>query len=129
MSSEDKESWERIGQHVIRTLERMEEKMDSLEEKINESNLDTHVEITALKVKAAVWGTIAGLIASAIISIFVGYIVYNITKGPQFNMYLPPKQQQEVPSHTHDGPVGHTDLLCPRDNERLFSIDGRTFIV
>ena len=69
--SEDKESWERIGQHVIKTLERMEEKIESLDEKMNSSNLDTHVEITTLKVKAGLWGTIAGIITSAIVSIVV----------------------------------------------------------
>lgn len=125
MSNEDKESWERIGQHVIKTLERMEEKIESLEEKINESNLDTHVEITALKVKAGLWGTIAGVIASAVISILVGYIVYNVTKGPQA-LHSHPPTQIPAQSQSYQPEQG---MISPRDNERLFSIQGRTFVV
>lgn len=130
MSNEDKESWDRIGQHVIISLKRMEEKIDSLEDKLNESNLDTHVEITALKVKAGLWGTIAGIIAGAIVSIVVGYIVYGLTKAPHNTpqIHLHPQVPAPTKQDDRDNSLGHS-ILCPRDNERLFSIDGRYFIV
>jgi tetrahydromethanopterin S-methyltransferase subunit B len=72
-------SWEAWGNHVLTTLEKLENKVDKLEEKISEQRENTVVEIATLKAKAGVWGTIAGVIASFITSLIVGLLVYNLT--------------------------------------------------
>ena len=74
-------SWEAWGNHVLTTLEKLENKVDKLEDKIGKQREQTVVDIATLKAKAGVWGSVAGVIASLITSLIVGLLVYNLTHG------------------------------------------------
>lgn len=86
-------SWEAWGNHVLTTLEKLEGKVDKLEEKIQKEREQTVIEIATLKAKAGVWGTIAGVIASFVTSLIVGLLVYQMTHGHVEKNYSPPPPQ------------------------------------
>lgn len=77
----DDVSWEAWGNHVLLTLEKLEDKVDKLEDKISGHRENTVVEIATLKAKAGVWGSVAGVIASLVVSVVAGFIVYSLTQG------------------------------------------------
>lgn len=103
----ENQSWEAWANHVLRTLEKLETKVDSLEKRMAQNNLESKVDITAIKAKAGVWGIIAGFIASIITTIIAGLFVWNLTHGvmnkspvvpnPQgasIEYVLPPKEDE-----------------------------------
>ena len=73
--SENNQGWESWSNHVLMTLEKLEKKVDFLENRINKNNLDAQIEIVFIKAKAGVWGMIAGFIISTIVSIIIGILV------------------------------------------------------
>lgn len=103
-------SWDSWGNHVLTTLEKLEEKVDKLEDRITAERLDTVTEIVTLKTKAGIWGSVAGIFASLFVSIVAGFLVYNLTVGsvnkqdttpikPQNSIgyVLPPRSEKEDP--------------------------------
>lgn len=98
-------SWEAWGNHVLTTLEKLENKVDKLEDKIGKQREQTVVEIATLKAKAGVWGSVAGVIASFITSLLVGLIIYNLTHAPV----------KKETIHTHpDSPLA--SMIPPRED-------------
>jgi hypothetical protein len=71
--------WDAWGNHVLTTLEKLEKKVDVLEDKVGLHREQTLVDIATLKAKAGVWGSVAGVIASLITSLIVGLLVYQLT--------------------------------------------------
>jgi hypothetical protein len=59
--------WDEWGKHVLKEIGRQDECIIELEKKVQ----DTQVEIAMLKVKAGVWGLIAGLIPSVFALIYI----------------------------------------------------------
>lgn len=98
--ADNNQGWESWSNHVLLTLEKLEKKVDTVENRINENNLDTQVEIVSIKAKAAVWGVIAGFVVSAIVSIVVGVLVYQLTVGLHSN---PETQKNLQPKPTING--------------------------
>lgn len=84
--SDNNQGWESWSNHVLLTLEKLEKKVDFLENRINKNNLDAQVEIVFIKTKAGVWGMIAGFVVSTIVSIVIGVLVYQLTIGYNKNM-------------------------------------------
>lgn len=103
------QDWESWGNHVIKTIEKLEDKVDKLEDKIAAQRIETNTELITLKTKAGVIGTVAGIVASAIVSIVVGVMVYQMTIG--YN-----KQNRTV---VPTSPAAYHYVLPPRENEQL----------
>ena len=74
-------SWEAWGNHVLTTMEKLETRIDKVEDKQNRQREQTLVDIATLKAKAGIWGSIAGIIASFVTSLIVGLLVYGLTHG------------------------------------------------
>jgi hypothetical protein len=83
-------SWEAWGNHVLTTMEKLEVRIDKVEEKMGKQREQTLVDIATLKAKAGIWGSIAGVIASFITSLIVGLLVYNLTHAAVDDKYTPP---------------------------------------
>ena len=62
-------------------MEKLENRVDKIEDKQNKQREQTIFDIATLKAKAGVWGSVAGVIASFITSVIVGLLVYNLTHG------------------------------------------------
>lgn len=89
--------WESWGNYVLKTLEKLEEKVDILESKISENNLEANKDLVELKVKVGVVAAIAGIIASGVTSIIVGLFIYYVTtKKPDVE---PPKSNNAYIEH------------------------------
>jgi len=101
-------SWEAWGNHVLTTLEKLENKVDKLEDKIGKQRESTVVEIATLKAKAGVWGSIAGVIASFITSLLVGLLVYQLTHGGH--------ERKTIPTQSHNQPTAAQIALPPRED-------------
>lgn len=70
--------WKEWGNYVLKTLDKVEKKIDNLECNFNKYKVEINTEIIRLKTKAAVWGSIAGFLFSAIVSFGVlvgGHVV------------------------------------------------------
>lgn len=74
-----KGGWSEWSNHVLLTLEKLEKKVDKLEENIHQDKLDTQRELVTLNTKASILGSIAGVITSLIVTVIAGLIIYNIT--------------------------------------------------
>ena len=72
------DGWESWSKYVIKSIEKLESKVDSMESQMHQDKLDIKEDIITLKTKASFWGSVSGIIVSAVISILVGVIVYNI---------------------------------------------------
>ena len=75
------DGWKQWSQSVKESLEKLEKKVDKLEDRITKHREESLVELSTLKAKAGIMGMIAGLITSTIMSIIVGLIVYHLTIG------------------------------------------------
>ncbi len=63
----DTNSWEKWGMHIKLELERFEIAINNMATKIE----DLHIDVSALKIKAGVWGLIGGLIPAVILVLIV----------------------------------------------------------
>ena len=107
--SNNNQGWESWSNHVLMTLEKLEKKVGIIENRINENNLDTQVEIVSIKARSAVWGMIAGFVISTVVSIIIGILVYQLTtgfNGSSVKTNLTPKD-----------PVGGAHLIIPERRE------------
>jgi len=100
------QGWESWSNHVLMTLEKLEKKVDVVDQRINDTNLTTQVEIVSIKSKAAVWGLVAGFMISTVVSIFVGVLVYQLTMGSSST------RNNKLPINNSSGIY----MLLPRDN-------------
>ena len=109
--SENNQGWESWSNHVLMTLEKLEKKVDFLENRINKNNLDAQIEIVFIKAKAGVWGMIAGFVISTIVSIIIGILVYQLTTG-----YTPIEKMSIIPSSTSE-----IYMIIPKQEDILLS--------
>jgi predicted secreted Zn-dependent protease len=72
-------SWDEWGRHVLQELKRHDKNHEKLvrevadaEDRIKERIQSLHADITTLKAKAAIWGSIAGTIVACLVSAIVG---------------------------------------------------------
>lgn len=107
MSDKNGASWEAWGNHVLTTIEKLEAKVDKLEDKQAKQREQTLVDIATLKAKAGVWGSVAGVIASLITSLIVGLLVYNLTHTTADKKYVP-RPSSNIPPAAH--------MLPPRED-------------
>lgn len=101
MTEENKDitqnGWESWGKYVLKTLEKLEDKVNTLEDRINENNLESKTDLVELKTKAGIVAAIAGIIASGITSLIVALFMYYIThKQPTMDL---PKTQKSYIEH------------------------------
>lgn len=112
-------SWEAWGNHVLTTLEKLENKVDKLEDKIGKQREQTLVDIATLKAKAGVWGSIAGVIASFITSLIVGLLVYNLTHTKVESQRPLQEPLQQTPAAAvlppREDPLAHFNLRIEGD--------------
>ena len=73
--AQEENGWKEWRNYVLNTLDKMENRQDKLENE-NQSNA---ISIAKLSTKATVYGTIAGLVTSAILSLIVGFALFHIT--------------------------------------------------
>ena len=85
-STEINGSWKSWGNYVIQTMNRLETKIDKVNEKyetIKNREHDNEIEIVRLKTKSAIWGALSGLVGSIIITLIIslsaGFIVDKIS--------------------------------------------------
>lgn len=76
------EGWDEWGNYVLKTMEKIEHRVEKCEETVSSNKLENQKDIIELRVKAAIYGAISGIIISAITTIFTGYILYNLTRNP-----------------------------------------------
>ena len=103
----ENQSWEAWANHVLKTLEKLEDKVGSLEQRLSDNNLESKVEITEIKAKAGVWGVIAGFVASVITAIVAGLIIWSATSGAIQDRHTLPVE----------GGAKMEYVLPPRENE------------
>lgn len=88
VSMEDKDKlisekgWDSWGNYVLKTLEKVEEKVDTLEDKINSNNLSARTDLVELKTKAGIIAAISAIIASGVTSLIVGLLIYYLSHKP-----------------------------------------------
>lgn len=63
----EKNGWQEWRQYVLLEIKRLSTNQEKLEEKSNAYELNTSVELSRLKVWAAVYGAAAGIIAGVIL--------------------------------------------------------------
>lgn len=73
--------WKDWSVYVIKTIEKLEVQISQLETKLTSINLNIQTEITKLKSSSRVTAAIGGIIASIIVSVVSGYLVYAITES------------------------------------------------
>jgi hypothetical protein len=73
--------WRQWSQGVQDSMKTLENRVSELDKKVNGHREESLINITTLKVKAGLMGTIAGVIASAIMSVLVGFVIYQLTTG------------------------------------------------
>lgn len=102
------DGWKQWSQNVMDSMRKLEKKVEDLEDKVQGHREETLVDVATLKVKAGLMGTVAGLVASAIMSILVGFLVYQITTG-----HLAFDRETRQP--TEPNPISY--VLPPRDEK------------
>ena len=63
-------NWGKWQNHVLAELRRLNTNMESFESKNNEDHKDIFTTLATLKVKAGIWGALAGLIPGMLILIW-----------------------------------------------------------
>ncbi len=78
----DVESWPEYRRLVLAELVRLNTSMELLDAKFDKREIEHHkdmatiqADVLALKIKAGMWGAVAGLIGSAVVSVVVTFIV------------------------------------------------------
>ncbi len=92
--------WDAWGNHVLATLEKLENKVDGLEDKMSSQHEQTVVDIATLKAKAGIWGSVGGVIASLITSLIVGLLVFQLTHGQKNNQIQANPQKTTTPAES-----------------------------
>lgn len=72
MSQEEYNSWKEWRNYVLNMLEKLEHRVSDVEKQ----DIDNKIEITRIITKSKVYGSIFGLLASAILSLIVGLVIY-----------------------------------------------------
>jgi len=75
-STDDWNSW---SMYLIKSIESLQERADSLEEEVHEINLEFQKELTKLKVYSKVASVIYSLVSAILISVIAGVITYHVT--------------------------------------------------
>ena len=84
--------WEDWSKFVIFSINKMWEKMDSIEKNLNKTKMDIQRDIVTLQVKSYIWGSIGGVIVSLLVAVLAGVLVYNITTTDIDDAMLKPNQ-------------------------------------
>lgn len=74
-------SWDQWSTFVLRTIEKLEERVDMIEQSLHKTELEIQKELVQLKTKASFAGALFGLVTSIIVSIVSGLILFAITTG------------------------------------------------
>lgn len=104
------EGWKQWSAQVKESLDKLEGKVDILENRITKHREEFLVETTTLKVKAGVVGTIAGIVAGLITSIIGGLIVYQLTVANHTKMK---PDTHSHPKTTVEQPLGMMPSKLP----------------
>jgi hypothetical protein len=62
------ESWPEYRRLVLQGLKDLTKDVENLNEKVDKMRLQFTVDITTLKVRAGMWGTVGGLVISLVVS-------------------------------------------------------------
>jgi len=83
------EGWKQWSGNVKESLQKLERKVDKLEDKITKHREESLIEVSTLKAKAGIMGMIAGFVVSTIMSIIIGLLVWQLTVGynPTYRVY------------------------------------------
>jgi len=76
--AQEENGWKEWRNYVLTTLDKMEDRQD----KLDNDNKENTINIAKLSTKATIYGTIAGLVTSAILSLVVGFLLFHITGSP-----------------------------------------------
>ena len=98
------EGWKQWSQNVKDTLDKLENKVGKLEDRITKHREESLVEVSTLKVKAGLMGMIAGVIGSAVMSVVIGLTIYHFGVGGKQQIYTAP---QPAPPSTTEQPLGY----------------------
>ena len=79
--SSDGNGWQRWKIYVLETIDKIEVKVDNIEERRKNCQLWCTQEITKLKVKSSLWGAIAGFVVSLILTLVLSLSAGFITKN------------------------------------------------
>lgn len=77
------EGWKQWSANVKDSLDKLEVKVDRLEDKITKHREESLVEVSTLKAKAGIIGMIAGFVVSTFMSVIIGLLVWQLTVGTQ----------------------------------------------
>lgn len=96
--TESNDTWNEWGKHVLKTLEKLDTKLEEVEKTINTNHTNTQVELATLKIQASLIGIAAGAIVSIAISLVSGFILYKMTESnkPQIPDPHPHSQIQQM---------------------------------
>ena len=104
------DGWKQWSKSVKESLEKLEKKVDKLEDKITIHREESLVEVSTLKAKAGIMGMITGFVVSTVMSLIIGILVWQLTVG-NHPIYQP--SNYDIPFKP-DGAVGY--VLPPRDD-------------
>lgn len=74
MANGNDNGWKEWSKHILKELERLNKAI----ERIDKSNVHRDIELATLKVKAGIWGGLAGLIGAVAIALI--YIIKTVFK-------------------------------------------------
>ncbi len=98
--------WSKWKVYVLETIDKIEEKVDKVEDQRRKCQLECTQELTKLKVKSSIWGGLAGFIGSVVvtlvISITAGFITTNIDIGKRIQQDNTPKIEQQDKSRSNE---------------------------
>lgn len=81
--------WNQWSLYIIKTIDLLQKKIDTVEEEMKKINLQIQTELTELKTGFKFSTAIAAIVVSLLVSVISGVIVYNVTtdKAPQQKIY------------------------------------------
>ena len=89
--------WKQWSANVKESLEKLEKKVDKLEDKITLHREESLVGISTLKAKAGIMGMIAGFVVSTVMSIIIGVLVWQLTVGNTLDSHHHKHEVLEIP--------------------------------
>jgi hypothetical protein len=82
---------------VLKTIEKMETKIDQLEDTVNNNNSEFKSSLVALQTKAGFAGGLFGVVSSIVVSVVGGLILYYMTANKENDKNQTPNVQYQQP--------------------------------
>ena len=116
MSEEDNKTpihsdgWKQWSENAKESMEKLESKVEKLEDRITVHREESLRDVSTLKAKAGIMGMVTGFVVSTVMSIIIGLLVFQLTRGDFtfFDDHEHPHPEQTIgyilpPRHDYHG--------------------------